>query len=63
MRDGFSANAAGTMPSFTCPNNMSIVTGTEPASVHGISGNFYLDRKTDEPVVMTGPELLRSPLR
>ena len=59
MRDGFHANAAGTMPSFTCPNNMSIVTGA-PASVHGISGNFFLDRETGEAVVMTGPELLRS---
>ena len=47
------------MPSFTCPNNMSIVTGTEP-EVHGISGNFYLDRATGEPVVMTGPELLHT---
>ena len=37
---------------------MSIVTG-RPASVHGISGNFYLDRDTGEPVVMTGPELLK----
>ncbi len=58
MRDGFHTVAEGTMPSFTCPNNMSIVTG-RPASVHGISGNFYLDRATNEPVVMTGPELLR----
>jgi phosphonoacetate hydrolase len=58
MKDGFYTVAHGTMPSFTCPNNMSIVTGC-PASVHGISGNFYLDRKTNEPVVMTGPELLR----
>lgn len=56
---GFSAVAEGTLPSFTCPNNMSIVTG-QPARVHGISGNFYLDRETDEPVVMTGPELLRA---
>ena len=47
------------MPSFTCPNNMSIVTGCEP-DVHGISGNFYLDRETGKPVVMTGPELLRT---
>jgi phosphonoacetate hydrolase len=46
------------MPSFTCPNNMSIITGT-PASQHGISGNFYLDTATGKPVVMTGPELLR----
>ncbi len=59
METGFSAIAEGTLPSFTCPNNMSIVTG-QPASVHGISGNFYLDRETDEPVVMTGPELLRA---
>lgn len=60
MRDGFYTVAHGTMPSFTCPNNMSIVTGC-PASVHGISGNFYLDRATNEPVVMTGPELLQVP--
>ena len=58
MREGFSTIARGTMPSFTCPNNMSIVTGC-PASVHGISGNYYLNRETNEPVVMTGPELLR----
>jgi phosphonoacetate hydrolase len=60
MKDGFYTGARGTMPSFTCPNNMSIVTG-RPASVHGISGNFYLDRATSEPVVMTGPELLKVP--
>ena len=60
MREGFHTIARGTMPSFTCPNNMSIVTGC-PASVHGISGNYYLDRATNEPVVMTGPELLKVP--
>ncbi|RPH65638.1 MAG: phosphonoacetate hydrolase [Burkholderiales bacterium] len=59
VRDGFYAVADGTVPSFTCPNNMSIVTGAPPA-VHGISGNFYLDAATGEAVVMTGPELLRS---
>jgi phosphonoacetate hydrolase len=58
MREGFAAVADGTVPSFTCPNNMSIITGT-PASRHGISGNYYLDVKTGEAVVMTGPELLR----
>lgn len=58
MKEGFYTVARGTMPSFTCPNNMSIVTGC-PASVHGISGNYYLDRETNEPVVMTGPELLK----
>lgn len=59
MREGFSAIADGTVPSFTCPNNMSIITGAPPA-VHGISGNYYLDVDTREAVVMTGPELLRS---
>jgi len=59
LKQGFGAVADGDMPSFTCPNNMSITTGAPPA-VHGISGNFYLDRATGEAVVMTGPELLRS---
>ncbi len=45
MKEDFYVVARGSMPSFTCPNNMSIVTGTEP-EVHGISGNFYLDRAT-----------------
>ena len=58
MREGFATVADGTVPSFTCPNNMSIITGT-PASRHGISGNFYLDVRTGDAVVMTGPELLR----
>ena len=58
VREGFAAVVDGSMPSFTCPNNMSIITGT-PTSKHGISGNFYLDTATWEPVVMTGPELLR----
>jgi phosphonoacetate hydrolase len=60
LQTGFGAVADGDVPSFTCPNNMSIATGS-PQSVHGISGNFYLDRDTGEAVVMTGPELLRSP--
>ena len=59
MEEGFYQVAEGSMPSFTCPNNMSIVTGAEP-KIHGISGNFFIDPKSKEPVVMTGPELLRS---
>ncbi|MCH8240759.1 MAG: phosphonoacetate hydrolase [Proteobacteria bacterium] len=59
MREGFSAIAHCVVPSFTCPNNISIATGAPP-KVHGIAGNFYLDRATGEAVVMTGPELLRS---
>jgi len=58
MKNGYAAVADGTVPSFTCPNNMSIITGT-PASRHGISGNYYLDVTTGKAVVMTGPELLR----
>ena len=58
IQQGFSSVADGTVPSFTCPNNMSIITGT-PASKHGISGNFYLDTATGKAVVMSGPELLR----
>jgi phosphonoacetate hydrolase len=59
MRTGFSAIAQCVIPSFTCPNNVSIVTGSPP-SVHGISGNFYLEPESGRPVVMTGPELMRA---
>ncbi len=59
MKDGFSGIAHCVIPRFTCPNNMSIATGSPP-KVHGISGNFYLDPETGEAVVMTGPELMRS---
>jgi len=58
VNEGFFAVAEGTVPSFTCPNNMSLITGSPP-SVHGISGNYYLN-DDGEAVVMTGPELLRS---
>ncbi|WP_374639506.1 phosphonoacetate hydrolase [Hydrogenophaga sp.] len=58
IEHGFGTVVDGSMPSFTCPNNMSIITGT-PTSRHGISGNYYLDTQSWKPVVMTGPELLR----
>ena len=47
------------MPTFTNPNNVSIVTGVSPAR-HGISGNFYLDPLSMQPAMMTDPSLLRS---
>jgi phosphonoacetate hydrolase len=59
MKAGFGAIAQCVIPSFTCPNNVSIVTGSPP-SVHGISGNFYLEPETGKAAVMTGPELMRS---
>ncbi|MFT5112031.1 MAG: phosphonoacetate hydrolase [Parasphingorhabdus sp.] len=48
------------VPSFTNPNNISIVTGVAPV-VHGICGNFYYDRENDREVMMNEPELLRTP--
>jgi len=50
----------GAMPSFTNPNNLSIVTG-RPPSVHGIAGNFFLDPATGKPVMMNDPAFLRAP--
>ena len=45
MRMGFGAIAECVVPSFNCPNNVSIITGAPP-SLHGISGIFYLDQAT-----------------
>ena len=59
MKDGFSAVGEGVVPSLTNPNNMSIVTGS-PQSVHGISGNYFLDPETGAEVMMNEPEYLRS---
>jgi phosphonoacetate hydrolase len=57
--DGLVATADAAMPTFTNPNNLSIVTGAPPA-VHGIAGNYYLDRATGREVMMTDERLLRS---
>src|SRR5260221_912839 len=57
---GFYALCDAAMPTFTNPNNLSIVTGAPPA-VHGISGNFFLDRETGREIMMTEPELVRQP--
>jgi phosphonoacetate hydrolase len=46
------------IPSFTNPNNMSIVTGVPP-SVHGICGNYFYDRDADAEVMMNDPKYLR----
>jgi phosphonoacetate hydrolase len=58
QRDGFYALADAVMPTFTNPNNLSIVTGAPPA-VHGISGNFALDRETGAEVMMNDPAMVR----
>jgi phosphonoacetate hydrolase len=57
-REGFYALAEAAMPTFTNPNNLSIVTGAPP-SVHGISGNFALDRDSGAEIMMTDPEMVR----
>src|SRR5580658_2578429 len=57
---GFYGIADAAMPTFTNPNNLSIVTGAPP-SVHGISGNFALDRETGAEVMMTDPAMVRTP--
>ncbi len=48
------------VPSFTNPNNLSIVTGVPPVA-HGICGNFYYDVENDREVMMNEPHLLRVP--
>jgi len=58
-RDGFLGTADAAIPTFTNPNNVSIVTGAPP-SVHGIAGNYCLDRETGREIMMTDPELMHS---
>jgi phosphonoacetate hydrolase len=48
------------VPSFTNPNNLSIVTGVSPA-VHGICGNYFLDPETGQEVMMNEPRFLCAP--
>ena len=47
------------VPSFTNPNNISIVTGVPP-SVHGIGANFFFDRDSGEDVMMGNPKFMRA---
>ena len=57
--DGASFLADCVMPSFTNPNNLSIVTGAPP-SVHGICGNYFFDPERGEEVMMNDPRHLRA---
>ncbi|HEY7519795.1 MAG TPA: phosphonoacetate hydrolase [Methylomirabilota bacterium] len=47
------------IPSFTNPNNLSIVTGAPP-SVHGICGNYFYDPHAGVEVMMNDPKYLRA---
>lgn len=55
---GFLGEADAVVPTFTNPNNASLVCGVPPA-VHGISGNYYLDRATGEERMITDARLMR----
>jgi len=59
LREGTAFKGACVVPSFTNPNNLSIVTGVPPA-VHGICGNYFYDRTADAEVMMNDPRYLRS---
>ncbi len=48
------------VPTFTNPNNLSIVTGAPP-SVHGICGNYLYDSASGTEVMMNDPKWLRAP--
>ena len=47
QQSGFLGFADAVVPTFTNPNNVSIVTGV-PTSVHGVAGNYYLEHVPPE---------------
>jgi phosphonoacetate hydrolase len=59
VASGFVRMANAAMPTFTNPNNISIVTGVSPAR-HGICGNFFLDPATGRAIMMNDPSFLRA---
>jgi phosphonoacetate hydrolase len=58
LKQGTNLIADCVVPSFTNPNNLSIVTG-QPPQVHGICGNYFLDPDTGKEVMMNDPKFLR----
>jgi len=60
LAQGAAVVADCVMPSFTNPNNLSIVTGAPPA-VHGICGNYLYDTENGVEVMMNDPKWLRAP--
>jgi phosphonoacetate hydrolase len=63
LREGSAFEANCVMPSFTNPNNLSIVCGAPP-SVHGICGNYFWDPDAQHgagaAVMMNDPAYLRA---
>ena len=60
LRQGVGLIADCVVPTFTNPNNLSIVTGAPP-SVHGICGNYLFDTASGTEVMMNDPKWLRAP--
>ncbi len=60
LAEGTAIVADCVVPSFTNPNNLSIVTGAPP-SVHGICGNYLYDSASGTEVMMNDPKWLRAP--
>jgi phosphonoacetate hydrolase len=60
LAEGTALLADCVVPSFTNPNNLSIVTGAPP-SVHGICGNYLFDVESGTEVMMNDPKWLRAP--
>lgn len=58
LGQGASLLADAVVPTFTNPNNLSIVTG-QPPKVHGICGNYFYDRESDSEVMMNDAKFLR----
>jgi phosphonoacetate hydrolase len=59
MRTGANLLAQSAIPSFTNPNNISIITGRPPA-VHGIAGNYFYDPATCQEVMMNDARFMRA---
>lgn len=63
LAEGAAFRGACVVPTFTNPNNLSIVCGAPP-SVHGICGNYFFDRTANggrgEEVMMNDPKYLRA---
>jgi phosphonoacetate hydrolase len=60
LAQGAAVIADCVIPSFTNPNNLSIVTGAPPA-VHGICGNYLYDPESGAEMMMNDPKWLRAP--
>ena len=60
LKTGIDVRVDCVIPSFTNPNNVSIVTGCPP-SKHGICGNFFYDIRAASEVMMNDPKYLRAP--